>query len=91
MSQPIAKMAVVPSANTKQFASGLARATARSKKFGLDFAKIGKVLAKGLTVIAVAAAAMAAAVVAGLVAITKAGFTSLDALAKTPNRILGYI
>ncbi|MCH7872237.1 MAG: hypothetical protein IID33_11110 [Planctomycetes bacterium] len=87
MATTIAKMAVVLSANTKQFESGLARASTRAKKFGVDFAKIGKVLAKGLTVIAVAAAAMAAAVVAGLVAITKAGFTSIDALAKTAVKL----
>ena len=71
MATTIARMAVILSANTKQFESGLARASTRAKRFGLAVAKLGKVRAKGRKVSAVADAVMTAAVGASPVGGTK--------------------
>ncbi|KKN42314.1 hypothetical protein LCGC14_0714680, partial [marine sediment metagenome] len=80
-------MAVILSARTKDFEQGLTRANTKAKKFGIDFKKIGKAVAKSFKVIALAAVAMATAVVAGMVAVTKAGFATVDSLAKTSRKL----
>lgn len=87
MSSTIARMAVVLSANTASFERGMAKATKTGNKFGVDFQKFSARVSKSFKAIAVASAAMAVTVGASLTVLTKAGFASVDALAKTARRL----
>lgn len=76
----IARLAVILSTKTAGFTSGLKRAGNSLRKFAAPLAGVIKRVAQFTAVIAVGA-------VAALAALTKAAFTSIDALAKTADVI----
>lgn len=83
----IASMAVILSANTAKFQKGMGKALKTTDTFGAKFRVIAKRVAIGFAAITAAATAMATVVAVKLIALTKAGFKSVDALAKTASKL----
>ncbi|HUS82440.1 MAG TPA: hypothetical protein VM013_04180, partial [Dehalococcoidia bacterium] len=76
----LGKIVTVLSANTAQFEKGLNRAKRRMHKFGQDVVRVGGQLA-GMGIAAGAAA------LGGLAMMTRSGLESVDALAKTSDKL----